>query len=172
MEIEPTPHRLSRPAFIKIFGSIYEHSPWVAEALFDLGISEEDSNPKTIAKRMATIVDSAGTEKQMMLLRAHPELVGKLAVGESLTFESTAEQASAQLDQCSSEEFTAFQDLNQRYGKKFGHPFIIAVRGLDRANILSAFRKRISNTPDDEFQTALNEVHKIAKLRLEQLVRV
>ena len=169
MTIKPAPNHLSRAEFIAAFGGIYEHSPWVAETLFESGLTAQDADPVILAKRMAEIVDTAGYEKQMALLCAHPELAGKLAIVGSLTAESTAEQASAKLDQCNAEEFAAFQDLNARYGKKFGHPFIIAVRGLDRAIILSAFGKRVAQSAEKEFATALGEVHKIARLRLEQL---
>ena len=169
MTIKPEPHHLSRDDFILAFAGIYEHSPWVAERLFDAGLSAHDADPTNLARRMAEIVDAAGYDKQMALLCAHPELAGKLAIAGSLTAESTAEQASAKLDQCNAEEFAAFQDLNDRYGKKFGHPFIIAVRGLDRATILAAFGKRVAQSAKTEFATALGEVHKIARLRLEEL---
>ena len=166
---KPAPHELSRMAFIATFGGIYEHSPWVAETLYDQGLSKDDSNPTKLFKRMAAIVDAAGDKRQMALLCAHPELAGKLAISGSLTAESTAEQASAQLDQCSAEEFAEFQNLNQRYQETFGHPFIIAVRGLNRTQILATFRKRVNHSAGVEFRTALAEVHKIAKLRLDQL---
>ena len=169
MTIKPAPHHLSRADVIEAFGGIYEHSPWVAERLFDAGLTAHDADPASLARRMAEIVDAAGYDKQMALLCAHPELAGKLAIAGSLTAESTAEQASAKLDQCNAEEFAAFQDLNDRYGKKFGHPFIIAVRGLDRATILAAFGKRVAHSAETEFANTLGEVHKIARLRLEQL---
>ena len=169
MTIKPAPHHLSRADFIEAFGGIYEHSPWVAERLFDAGLTAHDADPASLARRMAEIVDAAGYEKQMALLCAHPELAGKLAIAGSLTAESTIEQASAKLDQCNAEEFAAFQDLNDRYGKKFGHPFIIAVRGLNRATILAAFGKRVTHSAETEFANTLGEVHKIARLRLEQL---
>ena len=169
MMIEPAPHELSRTAFVAAFGGIYEHSPWVAETLYDQGLSKDDGKPTKLAERMAAIVDAAGDERQMALLCAHPELAGKLAISGSLTAESTAEQASAQLNQCSAEEFAEFQNLNQLYRETFGHPFIIAVRGLNRTKILAAFRKRVKHSAQVEFRTALTEVHKIAKLRLDQL---
>ena len=97
-----------------------------------------------------------------------PLCILNLFAGE-LTAESTAEQAGAGLDRCSPEEFARFTELNDRYGAKFGHPFIIAVRGLDRAAILAAFETRVNNDPATEFATALAEVHKIARLRLELL---
>jgi len=169
MKIKPAPHTLDRAEFIATFGGIYEHSPWVAETLYDQGLDPGDANPIIITKRMCAIVDSAGTAQQTLLLCAHPELAGKLAVAKSLTAESAAEQASAQLDQCSTEEFAEFQALNKRYQEMFSHPFIIAVRNLDRKKILSAFRNRVKNSPDVEFSIALAEVHKIAQLRLDQL---
>ena len=169
MTIKPAPHHLSRADFIAAFGGIYEHSPWVAERMFDAGLTAHDADPASLARRMAKIVDAAGYEKQMALFCAHPELAGKLAIAGSLTAESTAEQASAKLDQCNAEEFAAFQDLNDRYGKKFGHPFIIAVRGLNRATILAAFGKRVAHSAETEFANTLGEVHKIARLRLERL---
>ena len=169
MITKPAPYELSRTAFIATFGGVYEHSPWVAETLYDQGLSKNDDSPVKLAERMAAIVDAAGDERQMALLCAHPELAGKLAISGSLTAESTAEQASAQLDQCSAEEFAEFQNLNQRYRETFGHPFIIAVRGLNRTKILAAFRKRVNHSARVEFRTALAEVHKIAKMRLDLL---
>ena len=118
---------------------------------------------------MRDIVDAAGDERQLDLLRAHPELAGKLAIAGGLTAESSAEQAGAGLDSCTPAEFARFSDLNDRYGARFGHPFIIAVRGLDRAAILDAFESRVGNDRDTEFATALAEVHKIARLRLDLL---
>ena len=167
MMIDPAPHELSRTAFIFTFGGIYEHSQWVAETLYDQGLIKDDGNPTKLAERMAAIVDAASDGRKMALLCAHPELAGKLAISGSLTSESKAEQSSAQLDHCSAEEFAEFQNLNQRYHKTFGHPFIIAVRGLNRTKILAAFRKRVNHSAQVEFRTALTEVHKIAKLRLD-----
>jgi OHCU decarboxylase len=129
----------------------------------------QDDQLTHFAARMAGIVDAAGHDAQLALLRAHPELAGKLAIAGGLTAESSAEQAGAGLDSCTPDEFASFSDLNDRYGARFGHPFIIAVRGLDRAAILAAFAARIDNDPTTEFATALAEVHKIARLRLELL---
>lgn len=151
------------------FGGIYEHSPWVAAALWAAGLGPEDTRLSRFAARMRDIVDAAGDERQLDLLRAHPELAGKLAIAGGLTAESSAEQAGAGLDSCTPAEFARFSDLNDRYGARFGHPFIIAVRGLDRAAILDAFESRVGNDRDTEFATALAEVHKIARLRLDLL---
>jgi 2-oxo-4-hydroxy-4-carboxy-5-ureidoimidazoline decarboxylase len=163
------PHSLTQAGFLTAFGGIYEHSPWVAEHLWDEGIGPADTVVSYFAARMAAAVDAADEARKMALLRAHPELAGKLAVGGGLSAESTAEQAGAGLDRCSPKEFAAFTTLNDRYGARFGHPFIIAVRGLDRAAILAAFTARVDNDPATEFTTAIAEVHKIARLRLELL---
>ncbi|MGC6518808.1 MAG: 2-oxo-4-hydroxy-4-carboxy-5-ureidoimidazoline decarboxylase [Candidatus Puniceispirillaceae bacterium] len=163
------PGQLDQADFLTQFGGIYEHSPWVAQGLWDAGFPRDDASVSRFAARMAALVDAAGRERQLALLRAHPELAGKLAVAGGLTAESTSEQASAGLDRCTPDEFAAFTDLNARYGARFGHPFIIAVRGLDRAAILAAFTARVENDPDTEFAAALAEVHKIARLRLELL---
>ena len=151
------------------FGGIYEHSPWVAATIWSEGLGPGDRHLSQFAARMHAIVDAAGTARQLALLRAHPELAGKLAIAGGLTAESSSEQAGAGLDSCTPDEFASFSDLNDRYGERFGHPFIIAVRGLDRAAILAAFAARIDNDPTTEFATALAEVHKIARLRLELL---
>ena len=162
-------HEMSEDQILACLGGIYEHSIWVAKSLLAGGISEADNDPNLLAHRMKVIVDAVSDEAKLILLRAHPELAGKLAIAGNLTAESTAEQASAGLDKCSQAEFEQFQNLNADYTAKFGHPFIIAVRGLSRADILAAFHQRIDNDQATEFNTALNEVHKIARLRLFEL---
>ena len=161
--------KLNQAEFITLLGSIYEHSPWVAQALYTEGITSEDNDVDFLASRMKTIVDASSQETKLNLLKAHPELAGKLAITAKLTEDSTAEQASAGLDQCSKEEFTEFRKLNFQYTERFGHPFIIAVQGLTRSEILLAFKQRINNDNQTEFEAALIEVHKIALLRLKAL---
>jgi 2-oxo-4-hydroxy-4-carboxy-5-ureidoimidazoline decarboxylase len=153
--------------FIGRYGSIYEHSPWVAEQVSTLGGDIEDSS--VLATLMADCVDNAAVEQQLELIRAHPDLAGKAQVAGELTQASTVEQASAGLDQCSPEEFTRFQELNDAYWEKFGFPFVMAVRGQDRVAILEAFAQRLGNDHDLEFETALIEIHKIARLRLDAM---
>ncbi len=167
--LDPLPSILSRQDFISRFGGIYEHSSWVAEQLYAAGLSESDDTPGGLAASMAAIVEAAGPDRQLALLRAHPELAGKLAIAGNLTAESRAEQASARLDQCIPEEFARFQELNAAYNASFGFPFIIAVRGLQRADILAAFERRASNGKAAEFREALDQVHKIARLRLQAM---
>jgi 2-oxo-4-hydroxy-4-carboxy-5-ureidoimidazoline decarboxylase len=118
---------------------------------------------------MAACVELAGVEAQLALLRAHPDLAGKLAVRGELTAESTSEQAGAGLDRCSPKEFEEFQRLNDVYNTRFGFPFILAVKGYDRAGILEEFRRRVGNAPKAEFREALDQVHRIARLRLQAL---
>lgn len=153
--------------FIARFSGVYEHSPWVAEKVAPL-VNEGDATD-TLAALMADCVDNASTEQQLALIRAHPDLAGKAQLAGELTEESTNEQASAGLDQCSAEEYEKFQALNAAYLEKFGFPFVMAVRGSDRAAILDAFAARLENDYELEFETALIEIHKIARLRLEAM---
>ena len=104
------------------------------------------------------------------MLKAHPDLAGKLAAAKRLTAESTAEQASAGLDALTDDERAEFTALNTAYVEKFGFPFIIAVRGLSKADILAAFRRRIDNPRDEEFATACRQVERIAALRLKDIL--
>ena len=167
--LHPAPSGLSPDEFISVYGGIYEHAVWVAEAIVKEGYGPQDNDPAILARRMQAVVDAATFERKLALLRAHPELVGKLALAGKLTTHSTNEQASAGLDACSEEEFAAFQSLNARYTSTFGFPFIIAVRNHTRASILTAFRERVGNDPDTEFDTAIRETHQIARLRLDQM---
>jgi len=158
---------MTEAEFIEKFGGIYEFSPWVAEEVAAEAIATDDL--AEIASLMAECVDNAAVERQLALIRAHPDLAGKAQVAGELTADSTAEQASAGLDQCSAEEYAQFQDLNMRYKEKFGFPFVMAVRASSRAEILAAFAARLENNAATEFETALQEIHKIAELRLQAM---
>ena len=150
--------------FVEKYGGVYEHSPWVAEeveALVDAGTETE-----RLAELMADSVDNASTDRQLALIRAHPDLAGKAQVAGELTRESTTEQSRAGLDQCTPEEYRRFQELNEAYHERFGFPFVMAVRNSSRAEILAAFEARLGNDPDTEFEAALVEIHEIARLRL------
>ncbi len=153
--------------FIARYSGIYEHSPWVAEQVAPL--ASENESVDRLAELMADCVDNAATEKQLALIRAHPDLAGKARLADGLTPASSEEQASAGLDQCSAEEYSRFQALNTAYRKKFGFPFVMAVRGSDRKAILEAFAARLENDYALEFETALLEIHKIARLRLDSM---
>ena len=169
------PSRMAKPEFVRVFGGVYEHSPWIAETAWELG---PGSGPEMGAARdtaeglhraFRTVVDEAGEEKQLALLRAHPDLAGKLAIAGELTAASNAEQAGADLGNCTPDEFEAFKSLNEAYRDKFGFPFILAVRGFHRTEILEIFRERVNNDPETEFAQALEQVHRIALLRLRDI---
>jgi 2-oxo-4-hydroxy-4-carboxy-5-ureidoimidazoline decarboxylase len=163
------PGGLDRADFVALYGSVYEHSPWIAEALFDGGLAARLDSAEGLHRAMAAIVEAAPHERQLALLRVHPDLAGRLAMRAELTAASTAEQAGAGLDKCSPAEFARFTELNDAYKAKFGFPFIMAVKGRERAEILAAFERRLANDPAAEFRTALDEVHKIALFRLREL---
>ena len=150
--------------FVQRYRGIYEHSPWVAEKAAPL--VDDSADVDVIARVMADCVDNASEERQLALIRAHPDLAGKAAVAGSLTDESESEQASAGLDRCSPEEYERFQALNTAYRRKFGFPFVMAVRNCSREQILAAFESRLENDFDEEFENALLEIHKIARMRL------
>ena len=155
-----------KDTFISRFGGIYEHSPWVAEAAWDTGQTVAD--PLALGDAFRIIVEAAGHTRQITLLRAHPDLAGRLGLAD-LTAESSAEQQGAGLDCCTPGELSEFQSLNNAYKDRFGFPFILAVKGHDRASILDAFRRRVTNEADIEFREALDQVHRIAHFRLQAL---
>ncbi|VAW11343.1 2-oxo-4-hydroxy-4-carboxy-5-ureidoimidazoline (OHCU) decarboxylase [hydrothermal vent metagenome] len=162
----PLPSTMGREAFVDRFGGIYEHSPWVAEAAHDGGIGAGEDTAPGLAAAMARALEAATGDQKLALIRAHPDLAGKAAVRGGLTPASTSEQTGAGLDQCSAEEFSRFENLNATYRAKFGFPFIFAVGGKTRYDILDAFEARIAQDPDMEFATALEQINKIAALRL------
>jgi OHCU decarboxylase len=163
------PSGLDRAQFVALHGRVYEHSPWIAEAAWSAGLGPRHDTVEGLHEALAAIVDAAPRERQLALLNAHPDLAGRLAMRGELTAESTTEQASAGLDKCSPDEFRRFTELNDAYKRKFPFPFIMAVKGRSRVEILEAFARRIHHDESVEFRTALQEVHKIALLRLRDL---
>lgn len=153
--------------FVARYGAIYENSPWVAERAERHVAGCRDID--TIATVMADCVNNAALDEQLELIRAHPDLAGKAQTAGKLTADSRSEQARAGLDQCTNEEYEKFQILNRAYREKFGFPFVMAVRDSNRAEILAAFEARLGNEPTTEFETALAEIHKIARLRLDAI---
>jgi OHCU decarboxylase len=170
---ENRPSAMTKPEFVGVFGGVYEHSPWIAEAVWDMLAESKQITGRNTAAQLhgafRSVLDRADHDARLALLRAHPDLAGKLAVRDELTAQSTSEQAGAGLGNCTEAEFTAFQDLNQRYKEKFGFPFILAVRGYARGDILEIFRQRLENDLETEFETALEQVHRIALLRLNDI---
>ncbi|MEM7719267.1 MAG: allantoinase PuuE [Pseudomonadota bacterium] len=163
------PSLMTKPQFIEAFGGVFEHSPWIAERTFDLELGPTHDTPAGIHSALCRAFRASSAAERLGVLTAHPDLAGKLAAARRLTTASTAEQASAGLDALHDEERDAFQALNAEYTEKFGFPFIIAVRDHDKASILSAFRHRISNDPETEFNEACAQVERIARLRLDEV---
>ena len=158
---------LDYDSFVTAFGGIFEHSPWVAERAFANG---PFAMVDELHAAMLRVLADAPHDEQLALLRAHPELAGKAAIRGELTADSTNEQTGAGLDRCSPEEFAQITALNARYNATFGFPFIIAVKGLDRAGILREFARRAGQAPDVEFAEALRQVARITRFRLNALI--
>lgn len=161
------PSTLSREEFIATFGDIYEHSPWVAQQAFDQGPLPDDI--ETLHGRMSAVLLGAEPAAQLALINAHPDLAGKAAVQGELTAASTSEQAGAGIHLCTPAEFARFTALNEAYKARFQFPFIMAVKGSDRHQILAAFEQRIEHSAEVEFACALAEINKIAMFRLQAL---
>ena len=157
---------MDRAEFVARFGGVFEHSPWIAERAFDANILADPLTAEWLHEALADQFRGATEAERLGVLRAHPDLAGKLAVTGALTEDSRQEQAGAGLDRLTEAEFARFTDLNTRYHARFGFPFIIAVKGLSRHDILDAFETRIHHTATEEFATACREVEKIARLRL------
>lgn len=167
MPFQTKPREMSRTDFIANFGGVYESSPWVAEEAWERGLGESEDDAEGLMNLMRAVVEDASIETKRALLRAHPDLAGKAGIAGELTPDSTAEQKSSGLDQCTAEEFHRFQELNAAYKEKFGFPFILAVKGRGRHEILASFEARLPHDQDHEFREALAQVHRIAFLRLE-----
>ncbi len=158
---------LDRDAFVALLGAVYEHSPWVAESAW---AARPYASADALYAAMQGAVLAAPREAQLALIRAHPELRGKIADPAELTEASRREQASAGLNRCSAEDHARLQSLNRAYREKYGFPFIVAVRGLDTAHILARLEARCANPPEREFQACLEEIGRIARFRLESLI--
>jgi 2-oxo-4-hydroxy-4-carboxy-5-ureidoimidazoline decarboxylase len=156
-----------RGAFVAAVGHLFEHSPWVAEETWWRRPFRDAAH---LHAELVATMRAAPRERQLALINAHPDLAGRLAQQRQLTSESTREQASAGLSQLSAEEVAAFQQLNAAYRARFGFPFIICARLNAKAAILSAMQSRVGQAPDVEFHTALAEIEKIARLRLEDVL--
>nr|WP_073140915.1 allantoinase PuuE [Litoreibacter ascidiaceicola] len=164
------PAMMDKATFINTYGSIFEHSPWVAERAWELELGPAHDSAEGLWNAMARVFRAASPTERLEVLDAHPDLAGKLAAAKRLTAESTTEQASAGLDSLTDEERRAFTDLNEEYVAKHGFPFIIAVRDNSKASILAAFHSRINNDSETEFAEACRQVERIAQLRLQELL--
>jgi len=161
-----TPSNMTREAFVEHFKDLYEHSPWVAESVFDLGLLASLDDAETLLAVFQKTMLGADKGHQLALICAHPDLAGKAAIRGELTAASTSEQSGAGISQCTEAEFAHFTQLNEAYKTKFGFPFIKAVKGSDRHQILAAFETRIHHSADAEFVQALTEINKIASFRI------
>ena len=164
------PSRMPLEAFVSAYGSIFEHSPWIAARAHALELGPAHDSAVGLHNALARVFRSASPDERLSVLRAHPDLAGKLADAGRLTPDSAAEQSSAALDALTDGERAEFQSLNAAYTAKHGFPFIIAVRDHTRATILQAFRTRLANDTTTELQTACAQVERIAELRLKALL--
>ena len=157
-------NKLSKVEFISIFGNIFEKTEWFAERCYE---SKPYNNLDELILKMMKIFENTEKEKHLEILNSHPDL----AVEKKLTKDSKNEQKNASLNQCTDEEFIEFKKLNEEYKKKFGFPFIIAVKGKNKEEILNSFRQRITNNINLEFEEAKKQVKKIASFRLSEIIK-
>ena len=161
---------MDKDAFVAKFGSVFEHSPWVAERAHTLELGSAHDSAVGLQNAMARAFRSASHEERLGVLLAHPDLAGKLAAAKRLTAQSTSEQASAGLDALTDEERAAFTSWNEAYLAKNGYPFIIAVRDHDKASIKAAVAARLDRDRDTEFSEACYQVERIALHRLKDML--
>lgn len=166
----PRPRELDRRGFAEAYGHVFEHSPWVAEAAHDRGLPADADTAEGLHAALVAAMRAGTDAQKLALINAHPDLAGRLARAGRLTADSTKEQASAGLDQLTDEERERFGALNEAYKARFGFPFILAVKGRSKAEILAAFEQRLKHTPEQEFATALAQIERIALLRLKDLL--
>jgi OHCU decarboxylase len=159
---------LDRAEFVLVVGPVFEHSPWVADAAWP---SRPFADVEQLHRVMIGVVARADDAKQVALIRAHPDLVGRAALAGTLTAESNHEQASAGLGQLSAEEIALFQKNNEAYRNKFNFPFVICARLNKKEAILKGFEVRLQNSREQEIAAALAEIGKIARLRLDDLIQ-
>jgi chitin deacetylase len=164
------PSQMTQARFVERFGGIFEHSAWIAERAWGLELGPAHDSAVGLHNALARMFRSAAPAERLAVLRAHPDLAGKLAAAKRLTPESTAEQASAALDALTDQERATFERLNTDYVAKHGFPFIIAVRDNSKDSILRAFQTRIANDTETEFATACRQVERIAELRLKDIL--
>jgi OHCU decarboxylase len=164
------PTMMDKATFVATFGGVFEHSPWVAEAAYDLGLLSDADTAEGLHRAMCAALRVAPREKKLALILAHPDLAGKLARAGRLTADSTKEQASAGLDRLTDAERARFTELNEAYQARFGFPFILAVKGRSKEEIMAAFERRLGHGQETEFATALEQIERIALLRLQDML--
>ena len=157
--------KLSETEFTEVFGNIFENARWIAENLYR---HKPFKDFQDLSGKMISIFENTDDESKLKILISHPDLADKTRIG-TLTVDSNKEQSNARLDQCTEDEFNEFKNLNIKYKDKFGFPFIIAVKGKDKSEILINFKKRILLERESEFDEAVKQVKQIAILRLYEL---
>jgi OHCU decarboxylase len=167
---ELRPSRMEFEPFVHAFGGVFEHSPWIAERAFELELGAAHDTAGGLHNALCRVFRSASEAERLAVLNAHPDLAGRLAAAKRLTPESAREQASAGLDALTDKERELFSKLNAAYVTTFGFPFIIAVKGKTKEEILATFETRIGNSRAAELQTACREVERIALLRLKDML--
>ena len=166
----PRPSQMARAPFVEAFGSVFEHSPWIARAAHDLELGPAHDCAQGVHNALCRVFRAAPDTERLKVLRAHPDLAGKLAAAGRLSDDSTKEQAGAGLDMLSDAERARFTALNSAYMARHGFPFIIAVRDHTKASILAAFVRRLEHTQAQEMAEACRQVERIAQLRLMDLL--
>ena len=161
--------KTGKSQFVEKFGGVYEHSPWVAETVWDQFGPQDLSTLERLRDAMQDVVQQADDAAKLKLIREHPDLADPAAKLGKLSDMSNREQKNAGLTSATTEEAQRFIHLNNAYKAKFGFPFVIAVKGLDRNGILAAFEQRLENDPATEFSHALEQIHRIAGFRLSEI---
>ena len=159
-------NKLSKSEFIKLFANIFENARWIAEELYN---QKPFSDSKDLSRKILDIFESASKENQMKVLTDHPDLADKTKI-DQLTIDSKNEQSNVGLDKCNEQEFNDFKNLNNQYKRKFGFPFIYAVKGKSKKEILSNFKQRVLCDIDVEFNEAKKQVKKIASYRINEII--
>ena len=157
-------NELDQAAFVERFGPLFEHSPWVAEAAWH---DRPFADREALFEALEAAMYAAGEERRLALIRAHPDLAGRAAIEGSLTDSSKREQAAAGLDRLTPDEYEAFTRTNTAYRDRFGFPFVVCAREHTKESILRVASERLRNSEDEEIRVALEEIAKIARLRLE-----
>ncbi len=164
------PRRMARADFIARFSHVFEYSTWISEAAFDTGLPADATTAEGLHRALCAVLRAAPRESKQALIEAHPDLAGRLARARRLTSDSIREQSSVGLDRLSDEEYERFTTLNAAYREKFGIPFIMAVKGRTKEDILESFQRRITNDAEAEFAEALAQIERIAFLRLKDIL--
>ena len=157
--------KLTETEFTEVFGNIFENASWIAVRLYK---QKPFYNFNNLREKMISIFEESDNQSKLKILNSHPDLANKTKIG-SLTPDSNKEQTSAGLDQCTTEEFNEFKNLNLKYKNNFGFPFILAVKGKNKLEILDNFKRRILSNKQVEFDEAIKQVKEIANLRLDEL---